>query len=745
MDYQEIKEKLNRYYLEKAPVSAGKLKETCYSFLDIYDAEHPEANAYELKTAQYRCITEQLEPVIFGELPFYYETGALHPFSDGLFTRGMIHANGWLRERNLHLQEAWDPERYGEFTELGKEKLHLGGYLDLEHFKTPMKKIFRGGLRCVYEEAQAALLECNTQEETDFINCAISGLLCLKEIAEKFKLVAEAMLQTAINDQERENLQRIAETAGRIPWEKPTSVYEGLETMAFMRKVMGSLEGCGFNSMGRVDALLEPLYVSDREKGVTDEEIYDLICKFLIIWDSHVDKSKIMSGYADYEYENTVTLGGCDKEGNEIFNPITRMFLKAHGELDNMYPKLKCRFSSKSSEAYLSLISNSILHQKSILLYCNDDTIIPAMIKNGFSPEHAWDYTVTGCWGVALDDYYKESGGEYLNTLRALEWSMHMPQEKLKKCGLNFKALAGCKDFEAVYDAVLHNIMEVFRKKAEGEAFGGRNNWQVSPFCLYSSLLMDALKQRKDYTRGGGTYGRENALLAALPDTVDSLLAINELCFVQKVCTLEELLDACRNDWPEESLRQMAMRAPAYGDGSEISSCLLQRMVDDIYDRSRDFPTAFGGSWQLGSYMYTEVLWWGKAMGATPNGRKAGAFLSQGLTPSRLHCIDSVTDVFSSLRYLDTAKLAQGAVINMILPTNRLNPAVMNAFLRSCAQSNTHILQINGVNREDLLAAQRDPERYQHIIVRVCGFSAQFIRLSKDFQDEFLSRNYYQS
>lgn len=744
MSYSELKAKLNDYYMNTAPLNAQKLKDKCFFELNAFDNKNPGLDNFSLKTAQYECIADNINPVIFDGIPFYFETGALHPFSDGEYGRGMIHANAWLILKNNNVFKKENPELWELFWNNQREHTNLccGTYLDSEHYKIPLKKIFENGLGGVYNEAEKSL-ENSTLSEKAFLTCAMRGLLALKKISDKFAEKANGLLKSENNPEQRRILELIAKTAVRVPWEKPQTVYEGLATMAFMRKALGSIEGVGFNSMGRLDVLLYPLYLSDKERGVSDSEIYDLICKFLLIWDAHVDKSKKMQGYSDYEYENAITVGGCDENGDEVFNRITEFVLKGHYELDNMYPKIKCRFSSKSNKAYLNLINNPILHQKSILLYCNDDTIIPALLKHGYPKDIAYDYTVTGCWGVSLDNYCKFQEGSYVNTLRAIEWSINMPEEKLKKCGLSFRSLDKCNSFDEVYSVTLSNILEIIKIKAKCESEGAKNWSRCSPFCIFSSLLYGPIEKKRDYTDGGSFYNWETFYLAALPDTVDSLLAIKSLCYDKKVCTLPELLSECRNNWENTVLRGWAMRAPKYGDTTEESSKMLGKLVNDIYNSTRDLPTSYGGEWSMGSYMYTEVIWWGKEILATPNGRKDGDLISQGLTPSRLEHIQSVTDVFSSLRYCDPSKFSSGTVINIILPAADMTEEKAEAFLRSCAESNAHILQINCLNKKDLIAAQTDPEKYADIIVRVTGFSAQFIMLSREYQNEFLSRNFY--
>ena len=748
MDYTKERKLLYDYYVINgdARKSAEKLKIRVYAAMDEFAAKHPDSTGFQFKAEQYRTIASMVEPVLFDGIPFYYETGALDPYCDGDSCRGMAHANGWVTEHNSRALRNVDPENTRLYEADKAEKIYFGhwNYFDDEHYKIPMKKIFRNGLRGVMEEAKEALKECESERERDFVNAALASLEAEKTMLDKFAALAEKKLGSESDPEKRKNLSLIAKTASRVPWERPESVYEGLCTLAFMRKAVGSIEGVGFNSFGRTDKLLAPLYEADIARGVKREEIYDLICRFILIWDSHVDRRRKMEGYADYEYENSLTIGGCDDDGNELFNEITRMFIEAHTELDSMFPKIACRFGAKSSEEYLRLIGSPILREKSIMLYVNDDTYIPGLLKRGISLSDARDYTISGCWGLSIDDVYKNACG-YINTLKAVEWGLNPPLEKLRNQKISdFTDLRKAKDFEELYKGVLDNILLIMRRKAVLETNGVRHWSDYIPVPAYSALLLDSLKKRKDFSEGGGRYNWEVMYLAVLPDTIDSLLSMKRLCFDEKLCTLAELADECRGDWKNEELRREAMKAPGYGDGSEESARLTARLLHDLYTGSKDFPTAYGGRWELSSFMYTEIIWWGKNLGATPNGRHAGDYISQGLTPSRLHRIKSVTDVFSGLRYTDMTELSAGSVINVILPAASMNEQLLEGFFRGCAMSGTHIMQVNCVKKEELLAAMEHPEKYGHIIVRVCGFSAPFVSLSRDFQEEFISRNFYE-
>ncbi|MBO5783340.1 MAG: hypothetical protein J6R33_00045, partial [Clostridia bacterium] len=169
-------------------------------------------------------------------------------------------------------------------------------------------------------------------------------------------------------------------------------------------------------------------------------------------------------------------------------------------------------------------------------------------------------------------------------------------------------------------------------------------------------------------------------------------------------------------------------------------SAFVGRVYDDLYRISRNLPTAYGGEFRIGFNLYTEVIFWGEPVKATPNGRRNGDYISSGLTPSRLLNDVSIFDMLDSFRYIDMKKCAGNSSVTITLPAGKISTEQMTSIFRAIAASGIQSLQPNCVDKDMLLAAQKDPENYKHIIVRVCGFSAPFVLLSPVFQEEFLSR-----
>ena len=570
------------------------------------------------------------------------------------------------------------------------------------------------------------------------------GMRTLRRMAERFSEEAEAMLAKEQDGEVRSNLARIADTAKRIPWEAPQSLYEALATLAFLRTAMGSLEGAGPNTFGRLDLDLIEFYRRDLKAGrLTEEEAYHLICHFLLLWDCHYDHDMPMEGYADHELENTYTLGGCDRDGKPLFNELTRLFLRATREQTVIFPKIKCRFSQSSPKEYLDEINRSIIKGTTTVLLQNDDATIPALLRGGRPVEEARDYMVAGCWDVVT--YQEKSDhGSYLNLLKPFEYSIHNLQDKMEAVGIFFEPIDGCPDFEAVYQVTLRNCERLLDAKLDVQTRGGGILHKVERFPIFSSTLEGCLESRRDFAQGGGKYNDDYQLLFGFPNIVDSLLAIKALVFDRNTYTLAEFLQGVRANWEGcEDMRLAAVSCHGWGDGNEDSCALANRFNNDLYAVFAKKTGMHGGRVHMGHLTYTEIRWWGERTLATPDGRRSGEYFAQGLTPSRLKRIPCVHDVINSLASLDPSVTAANSVVNIILPP-KIPLDRCEGFLRAAAGTAIQSLQLNCTSREELLDAQRHPEKYPDLIVRVTGFSAKFTSLSKGWQDEVLSRNFYE-
>ena len=730
MNYEKLRNELYDYYFDVLPDKVEKLRIKVFEIMDAYAAQHPDAGSYFLKKKLYEVIADNIEPAVFREVPFAFETGALLAWCDGRYDRGGEHANGWLIQRNKHLYEEFDRENYRKYKVIGGLYSQCGIFADFMHMGIPMKKVFKFGLSGVRDELAEAKKTCKTDEELEFIDCAEAGINALQKIA--LRCAEEAR---------KNGMDELAEITARVPFNAPKTFHEGLCTLGFMRKALGTIEGYGFSSMGRVDVLLADLYENDKANGVTDEEMLDLVSRFMIFFDATNDRRIKFDGVVSYELENTITVGGCDEQGNPVFNPVTTMFITARDNLNCTYPKIMCRFSENSPEEYLRLISRALVKGRSYSIYENDDTMIPALVNIGTELEDARNYIVGGCWDALTPDANNKYSGECFFLLSPFNWLIRNAADKFNAMGVQYKPFLEAETFEELYENYINVVSQIVQNRISYSTRGSSVWDKVSPACALSALMEPCIKMKKDVTAGAIKYGREAVYFTCFAETCDSLFVIKKLCFDDKICTMQELFEQCFNNWEDEELRQKALAVPSFGDGSEESTEFAAKFFDDLCSIGDRIENIIVGKCRVGFNLYTEIVRSGQWMGALPNGNKKGMFLSQGITPTRNGNKTSLYDMLESFKKIDFKKTSGNASMTVTLPAGKITEETMASLFRVFARNGLQAIQPNCINREELIEAKKDPENHKDIVVRVCGFSAPFVSLPENYQDEIITRS----
>lgn len=710
------------------------------AMMDEYAVAHPAASVVQLKAAQYEIIAENFRPVLFKNSPFYSEMGVKVAEYDGVPGLG---AGGWLFKRNARLFRDVNPEEHEQFMKAGREGIHLAysPYVDYDHHCFPYSNALERGLGRIYAHAEAELRRCARKEESDFIECAMRGLLAVKRISEKFADAAAELLPDTTDKTQRRFLGMIKNTAREVPWRAPETFYEALCSIWFLHEACASIEGVGMSVLGHIDRMLWKFYRRDMEAGrLTPDEAYDLICRFMVYTDSKLDLSKpVAKSFNMQEQGDTLILGGCDENGKEVCNEVTFMILRAHHELNLIYPKIHCRISKNSNQAFLDAINSDFLGGRNVISFLNDDCLIPAQVKAGKRLEDARRYVAGGCWETILEGTEHSAGANcYINLARFMDMSAHgHPVGTDAACD----RIDDAKDFEEVYRVVMGNVIRGIRRMCEIIGKNGSVWPQVNPAPFFSACLSDCLKNHKDYTAGGGRYNPHGLPLTSFAILVDSLLAIRKLCFGAGRHSLTELLKAVQADWKGyAALRAEALASPYFGDDTAESNELASRVLDEIHERTRDLKNERGGPFQLGLYSYRDIIDWAKITRATPDGRRSGEFLTQGLTPSRLRSGQQLTSTINSAAAMALVKCPANSVMTLSLPLGRVDLRTLGQFERAFAASGVGMLQLNCVDKERLLDAREHPERHQELIVRLYGYSARFVNLTPEMQDEFISR-----
>lgn len=713
--------------------------------LTAWCAAHLGYDALDVRRECYLAMRKHFVPFLFTETPFYFEAGVNGGWGGARPGRLVNRICGrFYKEQSLV-----PDEEFRVLRARNREALALccGPFSDDMHHVPPFRTILAKGFGGVRAEVADALAKCPKDDPhgRKQLETALAGLDTAHEIQLAFaKAAAEMLARADLTDRQRRWMQMAADAAKRCPWEPPKTYFEGLNTLWFTREIVGYLDGTNQFSLGRPDAMLIDLHRADLAAGrISAAEARDLTAHFLILADCHYDSLKTLDSYNDHELEIPMSLGGCDKDGRPVWNELTAMFLDAHLGCDCVFPKLHCRVSSSAPEPYLRKIGELLIRNHAVFTLLNDDRYVKMYMDEGFSAEDARSYVGVGCWNGFIDSVMDVDEANYTSMIRILEMTIHKNPKLERELRLNLDPIDGAGSFEEVEETVYRNFMRFFRDTLATYTRYGGVNAKIFPHPVYSACLRGGIESRRDTTEGGVASRPRIMTLGFIGNVVDSLCAIRQLCFLDRACTLAELLKAVRSNWAGprgEELRLRALAAPYWGDGGEMATGMMSRWMKRIRSEIDGFRNEHGGPYRLAVYAYREFMYWGLKTKATPDGRHDGDRLAQGFSPSEYRCREGVTAVMNSIGALPHEAL-YASNANLTFDRSAMSETLLAAIVRVFAKKGSHMMQPNCNSVEELLDAQRHPERHQDLIVRVCGFSARFVALSKRWQDEVIARH----
>ena len=719
--------------------------------LDAWAAAHPGFDALDIRRESYLLMRKHFVQILFRESPFYFETGVNGGWCMSPKAVPSRHVNRicsrFYREQNLIPQSAFDL-----LNARNRETLALccGPFSDDMHHVPPFRKILSVGFSGVRAEVAAALEKCPKDDPLGKkeLETALVGLDTIHEMQLAFAAEAQRLLAQSDNltAKQSNGLRRIVEAASRCPWEPPKTFFEGLNALWFVRESIGYADGVCQFSLGRPDAWLIDLYRADLKAGrITVEEARELVGKFLLTAECHHDGTIPVHSYSDHEMEIPMSLGGCDKDGRWVDNELTRMFLDAHVGCDCVFPKLHCRISAKVTKAYLEKLGDMLMKGHAVFTLLNDDRFVQQYLDDGFSLEDARAYTGVGCWNGYIDSVMDVDGANYLSILKIVEMTVHRNPKKEAKLRMRIDPIDDAKSIDEVRDILYRNTMRFCRDiLGEYTRWGGANA-KVFPHPIYSMCLRGCVESRRDTMDCGVPPNARPKIitLGFIGNVVDCIAAINDICFVKKACTVKEYLDVVRSNWAGERgerLRRMALEAPSWGDGARFTTDELAWWMRSIRRDIDGMRSDQGGEYKLAIYTYREFMYWGDKTKATPDGRRNGDRLAQGFSPSEVKCKSGVTTLMNAIGELPHECL-YASNVNLTFDRSAMNKEILAAILQVFCEKGSHMIQPNCNSVEELVDAQKHPERHRDLVVRVCGFSAKFIHLSKRWQDEVIARH----
>lgn len=722
--------------------------------MDTFVAAHPDTPPVLLKARLHAEIAAQCEPVIFPHSPFFFELGLRQ--SENWGVPGPHCAGNWLLARQHHLchdtPEWRNIQAYQMHNNASPLKVWgIWDVFDSDHHCLGFTILLELGIDGIRTQLATRRHTAAPGPQSDFLDAADQGCAALLRVAAKFAAKAEAMLATETDPDVRACLQQLATAAQRVPALPPRTFFEGLAALLFLREAIATLEGIGISVIGHLDRVLIGLYRQDLQAGrLTEAQAANLLARWML----HTDIKFHVQDNPWPETSTCIELGGCDATGAPLYNELTRLIIEVHHGHRLLNPKLNCRYSARSPKEYLDLLASKVLTGHNNFAFLNDDILIPAAVRSGKTEAEARLYVNGGCQEPMVEGYEHTAGAYYyVNMARILDLCLRPIENRAElPAGVDYACLPEPIDagsaalnlaaFDAFYSRFFAALQRLVEQGAAWARVPGQRWPEVHPCPLFSVSLHGCIDKAQDYTAGGAKYNPSGIALVGFGTVVDALFAIRRAVFEEQWCTLEELRRLLAANWAgHEGLRLRFQGLPKFGHGHAEVDALAVRFATQLAAFCNRIPNERGDHFQASLFVYYMFVGMGQHVRATPDGRRDGDMLSQGISPGRLQPSESVTDIFRSLAGIDFRDFPANAVLDLQLPlTGSDAPASLSAVLRTFADIGGATVQPNCVSVAQLREAQTRPEQYRDLTVRISGLSARFIALPPALQEEIISR-----
>lgn len=610
------------------------------------------------------------------------------------------------------------------------------------------------GLKAEAEQHLAALTPvcAQNQDKIAFYQAAIESCEGVLTYAARLSAYARTLADREQDPKRKAELELISAINARVPANPPQTFHEALQAIWTIQSLFLMEENQCSTSLGRLDQYVFPLFDADKRAGaMNDAQALELMGCFLIkcsemIWYTPGATATYFAGYMPFI---NMTVGGLKREGGDGTNDLTYLVMDAVEKVKVYQPSLACRIHNQSPPRYLDKIVDIIKAGIGMPACHFDDAHIKIMLRKGFDFDDARDYCLMGCVEPQKSGrIHQWTAGGFTQWPITLEMALNRGVLKSygEKTWLDSGDLTTLTTYEAFEAAVKKQLDYLIAMNAKGTTIVQAVFRDVTP-TPYMSLFVDGcMENGQDVTAGGAVlYDGPGTIFAGLGTFVDSMAAIKKLVYDDKQYTLAQIQEALAANWEGyDQLRRDCKNAPKYGNDDLYADQIAADIVDyterqmnqhrSLYARhihgtlSQSFNTPLGGM-----------------IGATPDGRAAFAPLSDAMSPTQGADTQGPTAVIKSVSRINVESMSLGMAHNFKLNAHALDTpesrSAILTLLRTASLMGNGQMQFNCIDNATLLAAQQHPADYRDLIVRVAGYSAFFVELCKDVQDEIISRS----
>jgi len=571
-------------------------------------------------------------------------------------------------------------------------------------------------------------------------------------LGERYSERAKELAQKETDPVRKKELERIAEVTGWVPAHAPRNFWEALQMYWFVHiGVISELNTWDSFNPGRLDQHLYPFYKKEIEEGTLDDEkAKELLECFWVKFNNQDAPPKVgvtlqESGtYTDFA---NINVGGMKPDGSDGVNPVSYLLLEVIDEMRILQPSSNIQLSRKNPDKFLRRACEIIKKGWGQPSVFNADSVVEELLRQGKSIVDARCGGTSGC--VEAGAFGKESYilTGYFNLPKVLEITLNngVDPKTGKKIGLETGDPRSFTSFEQLMEAYKKQVKHFIDIKIKGNHIIEKLYALYMPSPFLSIIVSDCIQKGKDYNAGGARYHTRYIQGVGIGSITDSLSALKYHVYDKKNISMEKMLDALKNNFKgyEDVQQTLLNKTPKYGNDDDYADDIMREVFDLYYNEVNGRKSVLGGDYRIDMLPTTCHVYFGSVIGATPDGRMDGIPLSEGISPVQGADREGPTGVIKSAAKMDHLRTG-GTLLNMKftpqLLQNEAGVTRLMSLIRTYFRMDGHHIQFNVIDRETLIDAQKHPENYRSLIVRVAGYSDYFNNLNTALQNEIIER-----
>jgi pyruvate formate-lyase/glycerol dehydratase family glycyl radical enzyme len=702
---------------------------------------YPEICIHTLKDLDILNSREKVSFKVDAETRKAYED-IIIPFWTGRSNREKIMqkmTREWLDAYESGIFTEFQEQRAPGHTVLG-DKIYSMGMLDI---KEEIKKSIKSLDMLNDPEAKARM------EELKAMEISADAIIHFSERhADRLSELAGLEMNTS----RKEELLKMAEICRRVPAYKPETFHQALQYYWFVHLgVITELNPWDSFNPGRLDQHLYPFYKKELEEGtLSREKAIELLQAFWVKFNNHPAPPKVgvtaeeSNTYTDF---SLINLGGLTEDGEDAVNELTYFILDVIKEMRIVQPSSMVQISKKSPDLFVEKAIDIIKTGFGQPSCFNSDAIVQELTRQGKSLKDARKGGASGCveTGAFGNECYILTG--YFNLPKVLEITLNNGTDPRtgRKIGLETGNPLNFKTYEDLFNAWVEQLRYFINIKIAGNDTIHELFATEMPVPFLSLLINDCIKNGRDYNAGGARYNSSYIQGVGMGSLTDSFTSLKFHVYDKKDISMEKFLEVLKDNFKNytDFRYELLFKTPKYGNDDEYADDILKQVFEAYFGAIDGRPTFVGGKYRINLLPTTCHIYFGKVINALPDGRKAGEPLSEGISPVQGADRKGPTSVLKSAARIDHLRTG-GTLLNQ-----KFSPSFFGSqdgikklgqLIRGYFSMNGHHVQFNVVTAETLRQAQKEPEKYRDLIVRVAGYSDYFNDLGKDLQDEIIRR-----